>query len=66
MGEDLGKSDDAQWAEAAAYIAAHGDRWPDEAFAHLKTLSLDDDPDGFKRWIDLMDMMSEITLAPRQ
>jgi hypothetical protein len=56
----------AAWVDAAAYMAAHGERWADEAFAHLQTISLANDHVGFKRWIDLMDRMSVLALAARQ
>jgi hypothetical protein len=54
------------WIEAGAYIAAHGEAWPDEALSYLKTLSIAEDRDRFQRWIDLMEKMSELTLSKRQ
>lgn len=59
-------NDAAAWADAVAYMNAHGDRWPHLAVAHLNILAEKDDHHGFKRWLDLMTKMSEIAETSRQ
>ncbi|MEG3178708.1 hypothetical protein U1872_20950 [Sphingomonas sp. RB3P16] len=52
------------WMQAAAFMEAHGERWPDEAFANFRAVDAVDRRKS-KQWLEMIDKMTTIAEAPR-
>lgn len=59
------ESENQLWAQAAAYMAAHGNAWPEAALYHAHTISLLDTAE-LERWTGLIDKMLAIRDSVRQ
>lgn len=51
--------------DAASYMEAHGENWPDAAMAHARHLQGRDDQPELDRWLNLMDLMKQLHMQAR-